>query len=86
MKQENPCQSCFHGTCSHPANHSNRTGQGAVTTGSNRPNGEQEQVQGLASVCNPVRQRGLAEIERAVTLLTFNTHTVLTQHISLQSQ
>lgn len=41
---------------------------------------------GFASVRTHRRQRGLAETERAVTLLTFNTHTFLTQHISVQSQ
>lgn len=40
------------------AKHSNSIGQRVAKTGSNRPNGEQKQVQGLASVCsNPVRQR-----------------------------
>lgn len=48
---------CFYGACNHPANHSSSTGQRVAKTGSNRPNGEEKQVQRLASVCNPVRQR-----------------------------
>lgn len=42
-----------------------------------------------AKICqclNHSQTEGLAEIERAVTLLTFNTHTLLTQHIAGQSQ
>ena len=55
------------------------------STGSNRPDAKQRQVQRFASVWTN-QTEGLAGSERAVTLLTFSTHTFLTQHISVQSQ